>query len=265
MPRMRWMRIAARLGRGLRSASQTRPPIDRADHDPPEHRIVGADRERQLLHHRVHRREEGDAHGRDREGGDRGLASDRMLRRQDRSSPACDGAGLEPPTRLKTDRCEANLSLKGPPMKILACLALLLTVAAAARARARAHHRQRSGGARPAPAQQRHHPAMDQLRDRRRAAMSRSASAAASSTCAARRRARGGRPARRSTATCFGSTPRSFTFRGRDRRSPARRTPTRNCLRDGTYEFRVTGRRRYWRLQQMEACDGLTDYVDIYF
>ena len=56
----------------------------------------------------------------------------------------------------------------------------------------------------------------------------------------------------------------SFTFRGR---ISIVDTPDRgrNCLRDGTYEFRVTQRRRYWRLQQMEACDGLTDYVDIYF
>ena len=55
-----------------------------------------------------------------------------------------------------------------------------------------------------------------------------------------------------------------FTFRGRIAITD---TPDagRNCLRDGTYEFRVTGRRRYWRLQQMEVCDGLTDYVDIYF
>ena len=56
----------------------------------------------------------------------------------------------------------------------------------------------------------------------------------------------------------------SFTFRGRisivDTPDPGR-----NCVRDGTFDFRVTQRRRYWRLQQMEACDGLTDYVDIYF
>ncbi|MFM9977842.1 MAG: hypothetical protein ACKVOP_07345 [Sphingomonadaceae bacterium] len=39
----------------------------------------------------------------------------------------------------------------------------------------------------------------------------------------------------------------------------------RECLRDGEYEFRITGKRRYWRLQEMEVCDGLTDYVDIYF
>ena len=58
--------------------------------------------------------------------------------------------------------------------------------------------------------------------------------------------------------------PRSFTFRGRIAISDTP-DPGRDCVRDGTYEFRITGRRRYWRLQQMEQCDGLTDYVDIYF
>jgi len=57
---------------------------------------------------------------------------------------------------------------------------------------------------------------------------------------------------------------RSFTFRGRIAITDAP-DPGRDCLREGTYEFRITGRRRYWRLQQMEQCDGLTDYVDIYF
>ena len=58
--------------------------------------------------------------------------------------------------------------------------------------------------------------------------------------------------------------PRSFTFRGRIVITDAP-DPGRNCVRDGTYEFRATGRRRYWRLQDIEACDGLADYVDIYF
>ena len=59
-------------------------------------------------------------------------------------------------------------------------------------------------------------------------------------------------------------SPRSFTFRGRIviTDAPDR---GRNCVRDGTYEFRATGQRRYWRLQDIEACDGLADYVDIYF
>jgi hypothetical protein len=58
--------------------------------------------------------------------------------------------------------------------------------------------------------------------------------------------------------------PRSFTFKGRIVIAGAP-DPGRNCVRDGTYEFRVTQRRRYWRLQDFEACDGLADYVDIYF
>ena len=56
---------------------------------------------------------------------------------------------------------------------------------------------------------------------------------------------------------------RSFTFRGRiviaDTPDPGRR-----CIRDGILHFRQTGVRRYWRLQEMERCDGLTDYVDIF-
>ena len=58
--------------------------------------------------------------------------------------------------------------------------------------------------------------------------------------------------------------PRSFTFRGRISIENAP-DADRECIRDGTYEFRATGTRRYWRLQNIEACDGLADYVDIYF
>ena len=39
----------------------------------------------------------------------------------------------------------------------------------------------------------------------------------------------------------------------------------RRCERNGEFEFRATGKRKYWRLQQMEACGGLTDYVDVYY
>lgn len=55
-----------------------------------------------------------------------------------------------------------------------------------------------------------------------------------------------------------------FTFQGRIVITDTP-DPGRDCVRDGIFEFRITGRRRYWRLQQMEQCDGLTDYVDIYF
>lgn len=56
----------------------------------------------------------------------------------------------------------------------------------------------------------------------------------------------------------------SFTFRGRIAITNTPE-PDRECIRNGDYEFRITQRRRYWRLQEMTVCDGLTDYVDIYF
>lgn len=38
------------------------------------------------------------------------------------------------------------------------------------------------------------------------------------------------------------------------------------CERNGEMNFRITGKRKYWRLQQMDnPCDVATDYVDIYF
>ncbi len=38
------------------------------------------------------------------------------------------------------------------------------------------------------------------------------------------------------------------------------------CTRDGEFTFKITGKRRYWRLQQMDnPCDPVTDYVDIFF
>lgn len=38
------------------------------------------------------------------------------------------------------------------------------------------------------------------------------------------------------------------------------------CVRDGIKIFRVTGKRKYWRLVEMEnPCDQAADYVDIYF
>jgi len=38
------------------------------------------------------------------------------------------------------------------------------------------------------------------------------------------------------------------------------------CERTGEMTFRITGKRKYWRLAEMDnPCDGVTDYVDIYF
>lgn len=38
------------------------------------------------------------------------------------------------------------------------------------------------------------------------------------------------------------------------------------CTREGAMTFRITGKRKYWRLMEMDnPCDTATDYVDIYF
>ena len=38
------------------------------------------------------------------------------------------------------------------------------------------------------------------------------------------------------------------------------------CARNGTFTFKATGKRKYWRMQEMaNPCDDLVDYVDIYF
>lgn len=38
------------------------------------------------------------------------------------------------------------------------------------------------------------------------------------------------------------------------------------CERSGEMTFKITGTRKYWRLQQMDnPCEAVTDYVDIFF
>lgn len=39
----------------------------------------------------------------------------------------------------------------------------------------------------------------------------------------------------------------------------------RTCVKEGTARFAVTQGRKYWRMREFEWCDGLTDYIDIYF
>lgn len=39
----------------------------------------------------------------------------------------------------------------------------------------------------------------------------------------------------------------------------------RKCSQDKQWRFAITQQRPYWRLREFEWCDGLTDYVDIYF
>ena len=39
----------------------------------------------------------------------------------------------------------------------------------------------------------------------------------------------------------------------------------RKCEADKQWRFAITQNRPYWRLREFEWCDGLTDYIDIYF
>ena len=39
----------------------------------------------------------------------------------------------------------------------------------------------------------------------------------------------------------------------------------RTCEKRDVWRFAITQNRRYWRIRTFEWCDGLTDYVDIYF
>jgi len=55
-----------------------------------------------------------------------------------------------------------------------------------------------------------------------------------------------------------------FTFEGTIRIADTP-DPGRICEKDKTWHFAITQNRRFYRLREFEWCDGLTDYIDIYF
>jgi len=55
-----------------------------------------------------------------------------------------------------------------------------------------------------------------------------------------------------------------FTFRGTIRIEDAP-DAGRRCEKTKSWHFAITQNRPYWRLREFEWCDGLTDYIDIYF
>lgn len=55
-----------------------------------------------------------------------------------------------------------------------------------------------------------------------------------------------------------------FIFRGTIRIEDAP-DPGRRCEATKDWRFAVTQNRPYWRLREFEWCDGLTDYIDVYF
>lgn len=59
---------------------------------------------------------------------------------------------------------------------------------------------------------------------------------------------------------------KSFVFEGDIVTRIAANGDGGECRRSGTMRFLTTGKRRYWRLQEMlSPCSDVTDYVDIYF
>lgn len=41
--------------------------------------------------------------------------------------------------------------------------------------------------------------------------------------------------------------------------------PGRRCEAEDSWRFEITQNRQYYRLRRFEWCDGLTDYIDLYF
>lgn len=60
--------------------------------------------------------------------------------------------------------------------------------------------------------------------------------------------------------------PDAFIFQGRIVTQVSYIFGGQPCKREGTFTFRVTGKRKYWRLKEMQnPCDDVVDYVDVYF
>lgn len=58
---------------------------------------------------------------------------------------------------------------------------------------------------------------------------------------------------------------KEFTFQGRIVTRVSYKNEGKPCERNGEMTFKITGKRRYWRLQEMQSpCDVTTDYVDIF-
>jgi hypothetical protein len=60
--------------------------------------------------------------------------------------------------------------------------------------------------------------------------------------------------------------PKQFAFSGSIVMRVSHINGGEPCTREGDLTFRITGKRKYWRLMEMDnPCDTATDYVDIYF
>ena len=59
---------------------------------------------------------------------------------------------------------------------------------------------------------------------------------------------------------------KQFVFEGRIVTQVSHINGGKPCIRQGDFTFKITGKRKYWRMQEMDnPCDEATDYVDIFF
>lgn len=67
--------------------------------------------------------------------------------------------------------------------------------------------------------------------------------------------------------TLTADSPKELTFNGIIRTQYSNVNGGKVCEKNGTYHFVSKGARKYWRLQEMDNCEGnnVVDYVDIYF
>jgi hypothetical protein len=59
---------------------------------------------------------------------------------------------------------------------------------------------------------------------------------------------------------------KEFTFEGKITTTVSHINSGKRCVRQGDFTFKITGQRKYWRMQEIDnPCDEAADYVDIYF
>ncbi len=77
---------------------------------------------------------------------------------------------------------------------------------------------------------------------------------------------RGGKDYLKIDGTITSIDKNEFTFNGTIVMQVSHNNDGEPCEREGEMTFAIKGKRRYWRLQEMDnPCDGVTDYVDIFF
>lgn len=62
-------------------------------------------------------------------------------------------------------------------------------------------------------------------------------------------------------------TTKSFELEGTVTTRVSHNNKGEPCVKTGHFTFRITSGRKYWRLKEMENCEGnrLVDYVDVFF